>query len=217
MLKDDLNPCRASSQNVLKTLSFGIWVGFVPFGLSAWLGLFGAWNEHARGPGSLSFFGAHFQHAQGSSAAFGLDWAVERINQLHDLWSYLYDVLALRLHPLLLLFFDSSQLGGEVVRLEGVEDSKEKFSIAGGLAVEALVRDVRHDGRLRCAVIQDFRVGELLVARDFDLAKLVVLEIALAAVEQGANELHSTVAALWEVYLACIKKSGKVNADDSYL
>ena len=130
------------NQTVDQKASLGGWVGFHTLGRSAWLGLFGAWNEHARGPGSLSFFGAHFQHAQGSSAAFGLDWAVERINQLHDLWSYLYDVLALRLHPLLLLFFDGSELGGEVVRLEGVEDSEEKFSVAGGLAVEALVREV---------------------------------------------------------------------------
>ena len=66
-------------------------------------------------------------------------------------------------------------------------------------------------------MIHDLQIGELLVAWDFDLAKLVVLEVTLATVEQSAYELHSTVAALWEVYLACIKKSGKVNADDSYL
>ena len=212
MLKDDLNPCRASSQNVLKTLSFGIWVGFVPFGLSAWLGLFGAWNEHARGPWSLPSPSSHFQHAECTCGALRLDRRIKCIDEIHNLWLDLDDILSLGLHPGLLLLLDLLQLGGKVVWLERVEDGEQEVAVAGGLTVEALVRNVGHHGWLRCTVVQDFSVGELLVARDFDLAELFVLEVALAAVEQGTDELHGAVAPLREVDLACRRKkmSGKI-------
>ena len=134
------------------------------------MALVGAWREHSRGPGRLPFFGATFQHAQGATATFALGGRVECIDQLHNLGSDLDDILALRLHPLFLLLLDKSELGGEVVRLQRVQDREEEVAVAGGLAVDALVRNIRHDGRLRRAVVQNSGVCELLVARDFDLA-----------------------------------------------
>ena len=153
--------------------------------------------------GGLPLLRSTLQHAKCPSRALArrLHGNVKSIDQVHDFWSNLDHILDFVLHLLLFLLLDCTQLAWEVFWLNRVEDGEEKFAVAGGLAVETLVWEVAHDVRLLVAVFDDTLVGELLVARNSDLAHFVVLEVALAPVHDSSKELHRAVAVLREKQL----------------
>ena len=185
-------------------------VWFHPFGLGTRRRLGGAWYEHACGPWGLPLLGTHFQQAEGPSGALRgfLHWTVEGIDKLQYFRLDLDDILALRLHLLLLLLLDGLQLAREVLGIKCVEYGEEEVAVTGWFTVEALVRKVAENVWLLDAVLHYFGVGELFVPWDFDLAELLLFEVELAAVQQGSDEVHGAVARLREVDLAYSKRVG---------
>ena len=186
--------------------SLGAWIWLHPLAGGANRGFASAGCEDARGPGRLPLLGTRLQHAEGACTALRRRFhgEVEGVDELEDFRLDFDDIGDLRLHLQLLLLLNGVQLARKVVWLERVDDREEEFAVTGWLSVEALVREVAEDVLPLVAVVHDASVGELLVARYFHLAERVVLEVTLAAVEQGSDELHGAVAPLRQEDLACV-------------
>ena len=93
--------------------------------------------------------------------------------------------------------FYSLQLGGKVVWLECVEHCEQEISIDSWFTIEAEIGQISHHFWPLFDIFEHFRRRQLPKTRHTDLSRLLVLEVALAPVQDGAQVLHRAVAPLW--------------------
>ena len=151
-----------------------------------------------------SLFRIFLQHAQRSRGTSGriLDWSIESVQQLHNLWSNFDHILYLGQGPLSSSCLYLAQLYREVANINRIHYGEEELSVdVRVLIVLGEIGKIAENLRLLYTVGEHFIQGQLLVPWNSHLADFLVFEHLLAAIQNPAQVLHRAVALLWQIQL----------------